>query len=263
MAINLSSIAEAISGGVNQMVSTSADTYNWDGKPTSFTDNNIEFVTEGVMFFGDGVTKMQLSWRKLGDKTFRKLIIEMPIHRRVVIAHIKRGDLGWAYMYAKARSNEELPRLMIELWKGKPCMHVGVPNRNAMRLLTGLRKRIPPGYLVTKDGTGYPDKRIGGLVQAGLISHDGVMIRGVEGFRTNLLGYEVLTHWTDTRKAFAPFFKAFCPENWERDFKAKQVIDVLLGGNDHPLPPLLRAAVGAANVGSAGGMNFVPRMRKW
>jgi hypothetical protein len=259
MAINLSSIAEAISGGVNQMFSTSADTYNWDGKPTSFTDNNIEFVTEGVMFVDEGVSKMQLSWRKLGDKTFRKITIEMPIHRQAVITHIKQGDLGGAYMYAKAKSSDELPRLMIERWKQKPCMHGGVPNKNAMKLLTGLRKRVPTGYLVTKDGTIYRDKGAGGLVHARLVGRDGIVIRGVEGFRTTLAGYEVLSFWAERSKAFAPFLKAFCPENWERDHIANAVMDTMQGGKDTDmdLPPFFRAVAGAA-----GGTVSLPAVRK-
>lgn len=234
MATLPSNIAEAISGGVNQMVLTSGnvDTYKYDGKPTKFTDNNIEFITETVMLVDEGVKKMQLSWRKLGGKNFKKLIINETINRQAVITHIKQGDLGGARMYAKLGYSHELPRLRIERWKQKPCMHGGVPNKNAMKLLTGLRKRVSPGYLVTKDGTIYRDKHAGGLIEYGLIANDGIMIRGRNGFRTTLAGYEVLSFWAERSKAFAPFFKAFCPENWERDHIANMVMDTMQGGNE-------------------------------
>jgi hypothetical protein len=232
------------------------------GKPSLITKQDIVFNYQTVKRLGDGQQVTLISWGKrvhpIDGPVFGKpLVVEMSINNKIVIDEIVRGSIGDARMFAKQKHAVELPDLWVERWKGKPCMHAGVPNKNAMRLLTGLRKRILPGYLVTKDGTGYPDRRIGGLAQAGLIGHDGVIIRGVEGFRTNLLGYEVLTHWADTRKAFTPFFKVFCPENWERDYKAKQVMDVLQGSKDHPLPPLLRAAMSAA-----GGMASPPYAKR-
>ncbi len=261
MASLLSEIAEAISRGVNQMVSTSGgvDTYKYDGNRSKFTDNNIEFITEPVMLVDEGVSKMQLSWRKLGEDKVRKVIVEMSIHRQAVITCVKQGDLGGAYMYAKAKDHNELPRLRIERWKQKPCMHGGVPNKNAMRLLTGLRKRVSPGYLVTKDGTIYRDRNVGGLVEYGLLANDGVMIRGVNGLRTTLAGYEVLSFWAERSKAFAPFLKAFCPENWERDHIANMVMDTMQGGKepDVDLPPFFRAVAG-----SAGGMSSPPYARR-
>lgn len=261
MAINLSSITEAISEGLNQMFSTSGryDPYRWDGKTSRLTENNIEFITEGVMFVDEGIKKMQLSWRKLDEDKVRKVTVEMPIHRQAVITCIKQGDLGGAYMYAKVRDSHELPRLRIERWKQKTCMHGGVPNKNAMKLLTGLRKRVPTGYLVTKDGTIYRDKNAGGLIEYGLIARDGIIIRGVEGFRTTLAGYEVLSFWAERSKAFAPFFRAFCPENWERDHIANMVMDTMQGGKvvDIDLPPFFRAVAGAA-----GSMSSPPYAKR-
>ena len=217
------------------------------GKVDPITRGDIAFYLQTVKRVGDGKQVTLISWGKRvhpidGPVLGKPLVVEMSINIKIVIDEIVRGSIGDARMFAKQRDTYELPRLWVERWKSKPCMHVGVPNKNAMRLLTGLRKRIPPGYLVTKDGNGYPDKRIGGLVQAGLIGHDGVIMRGVEGFRTNLIGYEVLTHWADTRKAFTPFFKAFCPENWERDYKAKQVMDVLQSKNDQVRSPFYTVA---------------------
>lgn len=217
------------------------------GSPNRIRRNGTLFDIHTVKRLGDGKQVNLIYWADAAmpiDGPILKgpMVVEMPINTNVVITEIVSGRIGDARMFAKQCDTRELPALWVERWKEKRCMHGGVPNKNAMKLLIGLRKRIPPGYLVTRDGTGYLDKKVGGLVTAGLVVDDKIFVRGVSGYRTSLLGYEVLSHWANTRKDFAPFFKTFCPDKWERDYKANLVIETLQGKNEQTRNPFYTAA---------------------
>lgn len=125
-------------------------------------------------------------------------------------------------------------KVLLDMWKASPCMHMGIPNKQAMRLLVGLRKHIPKGWVQLRGGHGaYPDKSIASLSEAFLVERTP---KG--GFMTNLRGLEVLRHWAETRGSFEPYLAAYLPKNWETEYVSRKVFDAMEGrannGADRP-----------------------------
>ena len=119
-------------------------------------------------------------------------------------------------------------KALLDMWKASPCMHMGIPNKQAMRLLVGLRKHIPRGWVQMRSGySAYPDGSLSKLSEAHLVERTP---KG--GFITNLRGLEVLRHWAETRGSFEPYLAAYLPKNWETEYKSRKVFDEMAGGSN-------------------------------
>jgi len=218
----------------------------------TFTQNNISFVLSEYMDIYADRRRQFLDWTLPNGKKSR-LLINMPEHINTVVGYVKDGDVKTAKMFADMTSSDQLPGLWLERWKQKRCLHGGVPNKNAMKLLIGLRKETPKSYGVTRVGLIYEDRSVNSLFQAGLVSRftktfttkDGVKHEKV-AMRTNPAGHEVLCHWAERSKVFAGYLEAYRPKDWERDYTANLVMDAMQKDRDQPLPPLLRAVMSAA-----------------
>lgn len=122
--------------------------------------------------------------------------------------------------------SEEHNRVLLDMWKDSPCLYMGVPNKQAMRLLVGLRKHIPQSWIKMKGGhQAYPDRSIADLAEANLIERTE---KG--GFMTSPCGLDVLRHWATTRSSFEPYLLAYMPKDWEINYKARKVFEAMDGG---------------------------------
>jgi hypothetical protein len=150
-----------------------------------------------------------------------------------VISSLHRRNFERAEIFANSKSGEDIDAQWLRVWKGKRCLHLGLPNRAAMLLLTGLTKRINIDYRQGQAGSWVPDGTISKIRQANLISElSFIPKKRRSGFMTNERGYHILLHWAENRKGFAKFFDAYCPKNWERDYLARQVFEKMSGNQE-------------------------------
>ena len=59
-----------------------------------------------------------------------------------VISSLHRRNFERAAIFANSKSSDDIDAQWLRVWKNKRCLHLGLPNRAAMLLLTGLTKRI-------------------------------------------------------------------------------------------------------------------------
>lgn len=228
------------------------------GNEHRFTQNNISFVLSECKHLYEDHRARYLKWKAPG-KPERGLFIWLHGYENQIVGYIKSGDIKTAMMFGKMKNSDELPRLWLERWKEKPCLHNGVPNKNAMKLLIGLRKQTPKSYGVTKNGMIYEDKTTNALFQAGLVS--GFVKKRtdkgeVRALRTNLVGHEVLCHWAARSKIFAGYLEAYRPKNWERDYAANLVLDAMDGTakpEENPAPWYLSGSLRQAVMRPSAG----------
>jgi hypothetical protein len=149
---------------------------------------------------------------------------------RVVDLIKNKAPLRFIEAYASMISIPEHEKshddVLFEMWKSAPCMHSGMPNKQAQRLLVGLRKNIPKSWTQMKGGySAYPDRSISDLYEAKLVEQT-----SKKGMMTSMKGYQVLRHWADTRGSFEPYLTAYLPKNWETDYKSRKVFEAMQGG---------------------------------
>lgn len=227
-------------GGSNYCVPT--------GGEHKFTQKGILFVLSKHRDLYSDRTRDFLDWTLPNGKKGR-VLINNPAHTNTVVGYVKAGDIKTAKMFAGMTNNDQLSSLWLERWKQKRCLHGGVPNKNAMKLLVGLRKETPKSYGVTTAGLLYEDKSTHELFQAGLVSRFIKTFTGKHGIkvekvamRTNLAGHEVLCHWAQRSKVFAGYLEAYRPKDWERDYTANLVLNTMQGMNDQSGSPFYTEA---------------------
>lgn len=150
--------------------------------------------------------------------------------RKVVELIQRKSPMRFVRAYASMPPGEDCgishDKILFEMWKNSPCMHSGIPNKQAMRLLVGLRKHIPTGWVMMKGGnTAYPDRSVSQLAEA-------CLVEGKGGLMTSLQGYQVLRHWAETRGSFEPYLAAYLPKNWEVEYKSRKVFQAMAGGSN-------------------------------
>jgi len=166
------------------------------------------------------------------DAPKKSITINSYVWTRKVVELIQRkSPMRFVRAYASMPPGEDHglshDEILFEMWKNSPCMHSGMPNKQAMRLLVGLRKHIPRGWVMMKGGnTAYPDRSIAQLAEACLVEQTG------KGLMTGLKGYEVLKHWAETRGSFEPYLAAYLPKNWETEYKSRLVFQAMAGGSN-------------------------------
>ena len=166
------------------------------------------------------------------DAPKKSITVNSYIWTRKVVELIQRkSPMRFVRAYASMNSqdyNQSHDETLFEMWKNSPCMHSGIPNKQAMRLLVGLRKNIPKGWVMMKGGnTAYPDRSVAQLVDATLVEQTD---KG--GLVTTLQGYQVLRHWAETRGSFEPYLAAYLPKNWETEYTSRKVFDAMAGGSN-------------------------------
>jgi len=123
---------------------------------------------------------------------------------------------------------------LAEEWKKSPCMYLGTPNKVAMLLLTGLRRKVSPGVKSTSNGAAIRDKAARDLYESGLMNDVKDGYRHL--YMTNLNGFAVLQHWAEKNKQFAPYFTAYTPKDWYKK-ECERVAFAVMEGKESGLYP--------------------------
>jgi hypothetical protein len=156
-----------------------------------------------------------------------RFFIQHPYMLERVVRAVENREADAVRVFKAMKDFEDLPGLWLEEWKRKRCLHLGLPNNAAMKLLMGLKKPLRLGLVARKDGAFYRGGIVLKLHQAGLLRLRTVTNGGV--YRTNLSGYEVLRHWAEKNKVFAPFLQAFLPEDWEENERLAVALEAMHG----------------------------------
>lgn len=188
--------------------------------------NGVRVTTDFDINVNDKVS-VPLNYRDTRTGSSVDLIIADPVSRldRVIGAlHNRRFDE--ARVIAQSTNVADEADNWVEVWKKKRCLHLGLPNKAAMLLLTGLRKRVGITFAIGQNGDVIRENHIRRICQAGLVDMvDAIPKKRRAGFVTNHRGYNLLVHWAETRKGFGPFLDAYCPKDWEQEYLAKRVFD--------------------------------------
>ncbi len=170
----------------------------------------------------------QVTYRDMKAKKDVVLTVEAPTLSHDVVRYLERRRFDAARVWSRAASRQDVYAQWLVEWRSKRCLYLGMPNRSAMTLLTGLRKRIGISYRMGKDGGIVRENTVSRLAEADLMRvKDCVPTRLRSGFMTSPSGYRLLKMWAEDRPAFRPFFEAYCPKDWEENYLADQVLDTM------------------------------------
>jgi hypothetical protein len=158
-----------------------------------------------------------------------------------VVSKAKAGDLK-PFRAIKAINNAGedsgdpavLAKYLAAEWMSAPCLYLGVPNKHAMFLLTGLRRPVSGGWRSAKNGGSMRDFAVIDLVDAGLMwpaTHNERVT-----FKTNMNGHALLDHWAEKNKPFAAYLNAYSPKGWKAK-ECERVAFALMEGKDAGLYP--------------------------
>jgi hypothetical protein len=177
----------------------------------------------------------------LPDGTKDKVEVKYPFLAERIVGSAKRGDLKLFRAVKKMNESglvngevDVLVPFLAEEWSRAPCMYMGVPNKSAMFLLTGLRRPISAGWRSTKNGGAIRDFSICELHGAGLMREIKTDKRVL--FKTTINGHALLDLWANKNKAFAGFLKAYSPRGW-KEKECERIAFALMEGKDAGLCP--------------------------
>lgn len=245
MAINIKGMSDAIRSTMEAAMKGGESKYYYDtgsGADGVAQTNDPGKRMKVEVSYGkgpEGSASISVLDRKTGRQEvfFFKYAMMLP----QLIKAIEGGDAAAVRVLRSMKTFEDLPDLWKEEWKNKRCMYLGVPNAAAMALLTGLQRPVRMGWVAQKDGNAFRGGPVSRLVKADLMRSQHLENGGV-AYSTNSNGYEVLRHWADKNKAFAPYLQVFTPKGWEEDELAREAFNAMHGrfpgrkGANEPIP---------------------------
>jgi hypothetical protein len=190
--------------------------------------NNVLIVADLEYSLANRTTG-EIKYRDLAkNKEEVTLVLKNPTLGHIVASHLEQRRFDAARVYARADGVHEVADQWGIEWQGKRCMHGGMPNAAAMVLLRGLRKPVRHAVNFGPDGRLRGDKVIPRLLDASLVHY----MNPIQGKRrasvmTSLRGYALLKYWAEKKGTFEPFFKAYCPPNWEDEHVADRVLNAI------------------------------------
>lgn len=218
MAINIRSIGDAITAGVEASYSPYFDTIR-----AVNGDHSLRMrVTVKYNEIPGGPALVKVIDAKTGKE--ENFTLQLPFLSNRIIDAIERRDTKAVRALKKMQKESDFQDLILEEWKNGRGLFQGVPNKAAMLLLCGLNRSVPAPLMATKNGNTYRGGQLmRSLLEANLM---GARFNGGKGpkYETNLRGYEVLQAWSLRSKLFAKYLGAFCPEGWEDRTKAQTVL---------------------------------------